>query len=143
MGQVVAAKKRNKAYQGRALPVIIRHSAEHDLHMKLRPHVGLEQLIQGRGDAYAWNEIACRLNIGQMLANTHFTEEVRLEIRKGMDAIAEVMHRFNRVQKWGVGAEEASAIGEALNLTDDMQALCTSRELGAAITHVFKHAAIH
>jgi hypothetical protein len=58
-----------------------------------------------------------------------------------LEALRTSWARFKKLGKMGMNGEEYNAIATALNVIDDMQKLCTRRELDAAMTHVFKEAA--
>jgi hypothetical protein len=59
-----------------------------------------------------------------------------------IEALASSWDRFKRLGRMGMTGAEYNAVAAALVLTDDMQKLCTRRELDSAMTTVFQQAAI-
>lgn len=116
----------------------LRHSDESDLLLQVIPHDELEKLRRGEADAYSMNTLAFRLNWGYVMAGEVFDNpEVRQAMEMGLAAIRYVKERHDRIGKYGVNAAEFAALGEALNLTDEMQKTATRREQHDALKAVY------
>lgn len=128
-----SSKKPRKPYRPKyvpgTLPVTIRHSSSADTGLQLVPHTELDKLREGIADQYTVNTLAFRLNWGCVMAGEVFdAPEAREVTERGLAAIRAVKDRHARLGKYGVTGEEFHAMGEALNITDEMQQRATRRE---------------
>lgn len=125
------------------LPVCFRFSSKAEVDLQLVPHSELSKILDGTATEAAWHTLAFRINVGQVVATMYFTDNH--ELRDAMDAaviaIAEVGKRFRARGRMGVSGDEFRAIGQGLNLTDDMQRACTRRQLLVATLQVNNKAA--
>jgi hypothetical protein len=113
----------------RALPKIFRHDKESEVALQLIPHQELEKFKTGEADEYTWNTVCFRLNWGYVMSGDHFDSvEARELMEQSLAAIKSVKDRHERTGKWGTTGEEFNIIGQALNLTDDMQLNTTRRQ---------------
>lgn len=139
-------KKPRKAHAGRArwkgLPISIRFDSACERDLQLYPHAELSKLRDGVATAEAWHTIVARLNVGQVTAHRHFTNEAQKACRTALDSMVCVRERHARVGKWGISGDEFATVGAALNLTDDMQLNSTRRELAGVMNHVNEVAAV-
>lgn len=137
------SKKRRKpgrpARETGALPVIFRHSAGADTNLKLTPHEHLSKVLAGEGDEESWNTLVFRLNCGNAIANKSFAHqpEAQEEMERALAAICEVGKRYKRTGKLGCTGDEFRAIGDGLNLADDLQENTTRREQRDAYRWVY------
>ena len=127
------SSKPKKAYRPKypkgQLPIVFRHSNEADLSLKVVPKKDLEKLRLGEADEITINTLAFRLNWGYIMAGEIFDNpEVRKGMEMGLEAIRHIKDRFKRLGKYGANGAEFAALGEALNLTDEMQKSSTRRE---------------
>lgn len=127
------SKKPRKAYKRKyvegQLPITIRHTNASDTMLQMIPHSDLERLRDGTADDYVVNTLTFRLNWGYVMAGEYFdTPEARACTEAGLAAIRAVKERHERLGKWGCSGPEFVAMGEALNLTDEMQAQTTRRQ---------------
>ncbi len=112
-----------------ALPKIFRHNKESDIALQLVPHQELEKFKTGEADEITWNTVCFRLNWGYVMSGDHFDSvEARELMEQSLKAIRSVKDRHDRTGKWGTTGEEFNIIGQALNLTDDMQMNTTRRQ---------------
>ena len=112
-----------------ALPKIFRHNKESDIALQLVPHQELEKFKTGEADPVTWNTVCFRLNWGYVMSGDHFDSVEALELmEQSLKAIRSVKDRHDRTGKWGTTGEEFNIIGQALNLTDDMQMNTTRRQ---------------
>ncbi len=113
----------------RVLPKIFRHDKESEIALQLVPHQELEKFKTGEADEYTWNTVCFRLNWGYVMSGDHFDSvEARELMEQSLKAIRSVKDRHERTSKWGTTGEEFNIIGQALNLTDDMQINTTRRQ---------------
>lgn len=109
------------------IPAMFRYSQQEETALQLVPHSELDKFRHGLGDEVAWNTLAFRLNWGYVMAD-EFGDEPRAVMVEGLNAIRAIRERNERLQKWGCTGDEFFAIGEALNLTDEMQQKTTRKE---------------
>jgi hypothetical protein len=135
-------KKPRKAYKPRTpagfmrLPSTIRYSQSNETQLQLVPHAELEKFRRGLADEYSWNTLAFRLNWGFVMADDFMEAEARAVMEQGLAAIRSVKARHERLGQWGMAGEEFTQVGDALNLTDQMQQRTTRKEQHAAIEKV-------
>ena len=127
------SSKPKKAYRPKypkgQLPIVFRHSNKADLSLKVIPKEDLERLRIGEADEYTINTLAFRLNWGYVMAGEIFdTPEARKIMEDGLAAIRAVKERHKKTGKYGATGEEFFAMGDALNMTDEMQEGSTRRE---------------
>jgi len=97
--------------------------------LQLVPHQELEKFKTGEADPVTWNTVCFRLNWGYVMSGDHFDSvEARELMEQSLKAIRSVKDRHDRTGKWGTTGEEFNIIGQALNLTDDMQMNTTRRQ---------------
>ncbi|REE92615.1 hypothetical protein [Cupriavidus plantarum] len=120
------------------LPVMYRFSSNAEVDLQLIPHVELSKILDGTATEAAWHTLAFRINVGQVVATLYFAEnhELRDAMHAAVIAVADVGKRFHQRGRLGVNGDEFRAIGQGLNLTDDMQRSCTRRQLLMATLQV-------
>lgn len=140
MSKMPSSTKPRKKYRpkaGRTLPINIRFGADVEHTLQFVPHAELEKVRLGTSDEASMHTIIFRINIGYTLAGEFF-EGGRDVMEKALAAVKAMRERFERTGKVGATGEEFFAIGDGLNLTDEMQKQCTRRELDKVM--VFVHA---
>jgi hypothetical protein len=111
------------------LPKIFRHNKEAEVDLQFIPHMELQKFKTGDADEYTWNTVCFRLNWGYVMSGDHFDSvEARELMEQSLAAIKSVKARHERTSKWGTTGEEFNVIGQALNLTDEMQLNTTRRQ---------------
>lgn len=111
------------------LPKMFRHSKEADIDLQLVPHQELEKFKTGEADEYTWNTVCFRLNWGYVMSGDHFDSvEARELMERSLKAIRSVKTRHEKTGRWGTTGEEFNIIGQALNLTDEMQMNTTRKQ---------------
>lgn len=141
-------KKPTKKYRPKprvhgALPITYRFSQENETDLQLIPHTSLSKFKEGVADSQDWHTLAARLNLGNTLAYTHYEGEVKQMMDRAALALRSVFKRHEDIGKWGCTGDEFNAMGDGLNLTDQMQKECTRRQLHDAMAHVIRNAAIN
>lgn len=127
-------KQRNKKYVPKPNdPVTIRFSEQDEQNFQLMPHLELTNLKHGHGTDVSWDTLELRLKWGHTLALQKGLAAVQEPIQAAIGYLREVHQRFKRVEKYGVSGDESSAIGQALNLADELQLTATRRELRDAL----------
>ena len=108
---------------------MFRHSKEADINLQLVPHQELEKFKTGEADEYTWNTVCFRLNWGYVMSGDHFDSvEARELMEQSLKAIRSVKTRHKKTGRWGTTGEEFNIIGQALNLTDEMQMNTTRKQ---------------
>jgi hypothetical protein len=141
-------KKPTKKYKPQlrvqgSLPITYRFSKSNELTLQLLPHAALSKFKEGRAGSEDWHALAARLNLGNTLAYTHYEGEVKEMMDRAALALRSVFQRHAEIGKWGCTGDEFNAMGDGLNLTDQMQKECTRRQLHDAMAHVIRNAAIN
>lgn len=97
--------------------------------MQLVPHQELEKFKTGEADDYTWNTVCFRLNWGYVMSGDHFDSvEARELMQDSLDAIRSIKARHEKTNTWGTTGNEFNIIGQALNLTDEMQMNTTRKQ---------------
>ncbi|SDO94671.1 hypothetical protein SAMN04488595_103176 [Ralstonia sp. 25mfcol4.1] len=126
-------RKNRRAHQPRVarLPSCYRFSNKAEVDLQLIPHVELSKILDGTATENAWFTLGFRVNVGQLAAALYFAEnrELREAMDAAVEAIAAVGKRYRARGRLGVTGDEYRVIGRALNLTDEIQRMCTRREL--------------
>ena len=111
------------------LPKMFRHSKEADINLQLVPHQELEKFKTGEADEYTWNTVCFRLNWGYVMSGDHFDSvEARELMERSLASIRSVKTRHEKTGRWGTTGDEFNIIGQALNLTDEMQMNTTRKQ---------------
>ncbi len=132
-------KKKYKPKSIGSLPKIFRHSKESDIALQLVPHQELEKFKSGEADEYTWNTVCFRLNWGYVMSGDHFdSDEARELMQASLAAIKSVKDRNERTGRWGTTGEEFNIIGQALNLTDEMQMNTTRKQQDESLNTLFR-----
>ncbi|MFJ4288727.1 hypothetical protein ACIP1U_02900 [Cupriavidus sp. NPDC089707] len=133
-------RKSRRAYRPReaCLPVMYRFSSNAEVDLQLIPHIELSKILDGTATESAWHTLAFRINVGQVAATLYFPDNQALcdAMDAAVVAVADVGKRFRERGRLGVTGDEFRAIGQGLNLTDDMQRTCTRRQLLVATLQV-------
>ncbi|MGA4275636.1 hypothetical protein ACI2VH_02625 [Ralstonia nicotianae] len=118
------------ARETRALPVIFRFSRSAEIYLKLIPHGALQNIRMGAGTEQDWYTLRDRLNIGQSLARHAFAErhDVHEVIDDAVLAVVTLGKRYRATGRMVLKGDELRAVGDALNLIDDMQSETTQRQ---------------
>ena len=107
--------------------------------LQLIPHSELEKFKTGDADEFTWNTICFRLNWGYVMSGDHFDSvEARIMMEASLAAISLIKQRHERTGKWGTTGKEFNVIGQALNLTDDMQMNTTRRQQDQSLDTLMK-----
>ncbi len=128
-------KKPSKKYRPRhpigqtVLPCNIRYTPHNEMMLKIVPHQELEKLRDGTADAITWHTLTMRLDWGLFMSLEHFENQGTNEaIQAGLEALLSIKNRNEKMDRWGASGCELYAIGNALNLTDEMQTQTTRKE---------------
>lgn len=139
MGRNAKPKKKYKPKRVFGLPKVFRHDQSADLSLQLIPHQELEKFKTGDADEFTWNTVCFRLNWGYVMSGDHFdSEEARALMESSLAAIKAVNDRHQRTGRWGTTGEEFNIIGQALNLTDEMQMATTRRQQDESLSTLLR-----
>ncbi len=126
-------KKPKKKYKPKTapgffqIPSVIRYGSKEELNLQMVPHDELEKLRTGDADEFTFNTLAFRLNWGYVMAGDLFPDVLDV-MESGLAAVRSVRVRNEATQRWGAAGDEFFAIGDALNMTDEMQKKTTRKE---------------
>ncbi len=130
-------KKMRRVWAG--LPKTIRFGQREENLLMLVPHAELDKFRDGTADEGTWHTITMRLDWGAFMSIDHFDNiEANDQIRDALDAMLSIKDRHERTGKYGVSGDEFFKIGEALNLTDEMQKQTTRREQEESLKAMLK-----
>lgn len=133
-------RKSRRAHRPRenCLPVMFRFSRNAEIDLQLIPHVELDKILDGTATEAAWHTLAFRINVGQVVATLYFADNQALldAMDAAVLAVVAVGKRYRERGRLGVTGDEFRAIGDGLNLTDEMQRNCTRRQLLVATLQV-------
>lgn len=139
-----ASKKPRKQYRPKVpagftqLPATFRYSTENETKLQLIPHAELEKFRRGLADESSWHTLACRLNWGYVMSEDFNEPEAMATMERGLEALRAVQDRHQRLGRWGTAGDEFAHIGDALNMTDEMQKRTTRKEQHIALSKVLK-----
>jgi len=127
---------RTRFFQSRKKPVrestLFRVRADDELNLKLVPHGHLAAMVEGRGDMDAYSTVVFRILVGAALiefADDDAKEALEKEVfLPALDSLISVGERYQRLGKFGLNGNELQSLKQALNLTDDLQAVTTRRQ---------------
>jgi hypothetical protein len=103
------------------------------------PHQHLQAIVDGRGGKPEFASIAFRLVVGAALAE-FVDDSTPLDdvFRPAIDSLIQVGERYERLKKFGASGDELLKLKAGLNLADDLQDVCTSREQADIYTNVYQ-----
>lgn len=101
--------------------------------LQLIPHQELAAIREGRGTETSWHTATARLNVGYVLGNIlsedhELNPDPRPIVRLALDAMVQLRTRFDTTGKMIATGDELRAIGEGLNVTDELQSASTRRQ---------------
>ncbi len=100
--------------------------------LKLVPHKCLDDLRAGRGTEHTWSTLACRINWASVLVcnlvTVEFSEDPKPAMREALDALRSLDARYKEKGRYVATGDELRALGDALNLADDIQDVTTRRD---------------
>ena len=139
MSRNAKPKKKYKPKFGIGLSKMFRHSKQADVFLQLIPHSELEKFKTGDADEVTWNTVCFRLNWGYVMAGDHFDSvEAVILMEASLAAVRLIKERHEKTGKWGTTGKEFNVIGQALNLTDDMQMETTRRQQDQSLDTLLK-----
>lgn len=134
-----ALKKARKPVRGAGhiqLPINMRFSAEDETKLMLEPVKCAERLRDGTAEEGDWHAVILRLNWGRLLNKSIFNEGEGL-LAEAQDAMRSIKARGLQYGSWSASTPEFNSISEALTLCNQMQTMCTRRELRDALQAVY------
>jgi hypothetical protein len=119
--------------------MVIRHSKADELKLKLIPHQHLQAIVEGRGGKLEFASIAFRVIVGAAMTEYADNREPLDEVYKAaVDSLIQIGERYKRLETFGTSGDELRSLKDALNLTDDMHDVTTSRQQAEMYTTVAK-----
>lgn len=118
------------------LPINMRFSAVDETKLMLEPVKCAERLRDGTADEGDWHAVILRLNWGRLLNKSVFNEGESL-LAEAQDAMRAIKARGMASNMWTASTPEFNTISTALTLCNQMQTMCTRRELRDALQAVY------
>lgn len=88
-------------------------------HMSLLAHGYIESFRLGEAQYEHFSGLRSMCRVSHLAASAHYPEHAHIP-QRGLDAIASIEARHTRTGKWGVSGPELTALGDALNLMDQL-----------------------
>lgn len=132
------ALKKAKPQKGRGhieLPVNFRFAAAHETQLIQIPFECSERFKSGTADDSDWNTLMFRINWARKIDEAQFGQGADA-IEKAQSAMIDVQKRGLEHGTWSTSTPEHAAICVALDLANQMQKLCTRRELAESLKQV-------
>ena len=118
------------------LPINMRFSAEDETKLMLEPIKCAERLRDGTAEEGDWHAVILRLNWGRLLNKAIFNEGEG-QLAEAQDAMRAIKARGIQYSSWSASTPEFNSISAALALCNQMQTMCTRRELRDALQAVY------
>ena len=115
------------------MPVNMRFSVEEEAWMMLAPTQGANTFLDGTADRDIWNSVMGRINFALILNDNHFNEGWS-DLHAGRLVMREVREIGIATGSWSMTNEQHGVVMTALTLANQMQKMCTRRELRDAMT---------
>ena len=118
------------------LPINMRFSAVDETKLMLEPVKCAERLRDGTAEEGDWHAVILRLNWARLLNKAHFNEGESL-IEEAQNAMRTIKARGDEYSSWSASTPEFNSIITALGVCNQMQKMCTRRELRDALQAVY------
>ncbi|WP_103018151.1 hypothetical protein [Alicycliphilus denitrificans] len=119
------------------LPITIRFGASEETALMQQPIVAAQRLHDGTGNEGDWHAVTLRLNWARLLNKANF-ENGEAYFAEAQDAMRAVKSRAERYGTWSMSTPEHECTNQALVLCNQMQTMCTRRELRASLEAVYQ-----
>jgi len=119
------------------MPVNMRFSAEEETWMMLIPTQGANQFLDGTADRDVWHSVMGRINFAIILGDNHFGspgDEGSEALQAARLVMRAVKEHGDATGSWSMTNEQHGVVMTALTLANQMQKMCTRRELRDAMT---------
>lgn len=134
-----ALEKAKKPRQGAGhiqLPINIRFSAQDETRLMQTPIESAERLLAGTADESDWHTVMERLNWARVLNKANFDQGEQM-VEEGQNAMRAIKARGLHYESWTASTPEFNTISVALVLCNQMQTMCTRRELRDSLQAVY------
>lgn len=134
-----ALEKAKKPRQGAGniqLPINIRFSAQDETRLMQTPIESAERLLAGTADESDWHTVMERLNWARVLNKANFDQGEQM-VEEGQNAMRAIKARGLQYESWTASTPEFNTISVALVLCNQMQTMCTRRELRDSLQAVY------
>lgn len=118
------------------LPINMRFSEKDERQLQLEPMLCAEKMRDGTADEGDWHTVCLRLNWARILNKDNFNEGEKV-ISDAQDAMRTIKGWGEQYNHWVCDPKEFKRIARALALSNDMQKMCTRRELRDALETVY------
>ena len=118
------------------LPINIRFSAQDETRLMQTPIESAERLLAGTADESDWHTVMERLNWARVLNKSNFDQGEQM-VEEGQNAMRAIKARGLQYESWTASTPEFNTISGALVLCNQMQTMCTRRELRDSLQAVY------
>ena len=118
------------------LPINMRFSAQDETRLMQTPIESAERLRDGTADEIDWHTVMERLNLARVLNKANF-DQGEQQIEAGQNAMRAIKARGLQYESWTASTPEFNTISMALVLCNQMQTMCTRRELRDSLQAVY------
>ena len=118
------------------IPITLRFSPADETKLMLEPIKCAERLRDGTAEEGDWHAVALRLNWARLLNKANF-EDGESHFSEAQAAIRAVKDRFDQYGTWSTSTPEWEAVERALTRCNQMQRMCTRRELRDSLEAVY------
>lgn len=132
------SKKPRKPYRPKdrpALPIMFAMPKDAMTDLSLMPHACIMAIADGSAVEENIYTLANALNMGGLLAERKNLALLPIAVA-GQEAVIRVIERFSRTGKIGFSGDDYQAIKAGVTLNDQLQQLCTRRELRDVIAYL-------
>lgn len=118
------------------IPITIRFNPADETRLMQAPIECAERLRDGTAEEGDWHAVTLRLNWARLLNKANF-EDGEAYFSEAQAAIRAIKERFDQYDTWSMSTPEYDCISRALILCNQMQGMCTRRELRDSIEAVY------
>lgn len=116
----------------------VRSHGSHALNLKIKNHLALTNLTQGKATRYDIDLLINMVNVVEALYRLGFGKEYANEVKAGLDALHSVAVRGRDTNRFILRAEEMRALNEISELHDAQLEVITVKDLDQALDLVAK-----
>ena len=111
-------------------PLTIRFSKEESNRLKELPVLALNAFKENKGNISHWKAVIFRLNVTLLLTDKHFKElEAVTHLKLAIEVLLLVFYGNRDSGVWTMSDKEISILDYALELSNDVQDMCSRREM--------------
>jgi hypothetical protein len=111
-------------------PLTIRFSEAEGRLLKLKPWKALADFDEKKGNLDRWTTLSFRTQVSLLLAEEYVKQaEAAIQLKTSLNVLMAIFERCHVSRVWEMTEEELSEIRPALELADQLQDICTRKEM--------------